>query len=80
MADAGVGPGDRVVEVGAGFGSLTVALAATGAEVLAVEFDRGLIPALEEVTADLGRVRVLHADAMKFDGVRPETILTLVEA
>lgn len=56
-----------MVEIGAGLGSLTVALADAGAEVLAVEFDRRLMPALEEVTADLPRVRTLHADAMKFD-------------
>ena len=51
VADAGVGAGDRVVEIGAGLGSLTVALAAAGATVLAVEFDRRAVPALEEVTA-----------------------------
>lgn len=62
-----MGPGDRVVEIGAGLGSLTVALAATGADVLAVEFDRRLLTAVEEVTADLASVRVLHADAMKLD-------------
>ena len=45
-AEAGIGPGDRVVEVGAGLGSLTMALAATGAQVLAIEFDRALIPSL----------------------------------
>ncbi len=61
---AGVGPGDRVVEVGAGLGSLTVALAATGAPVTAVEIDRRLIPALTEVTAGLPRVSVVQADAM----------------
>jgi 16S rRNA (adenine1518-N6/adenine1519-N6)-dimethyltransferase len=64
---ASVGPGDHVVEVGPGLGSLTVALAATGAEVLAVEVDRALIPALEEVVARFGRVRVLHGDAMAAD-------------
>jgi 16S rRNA (adenine1518-N6/adenine1519-N6)-dimethyltransferase len=61
---AGVGPGDRVVEVGAGLGSLTVALAAAGAPVTAVEIDRRLIPALTEVTAGLPGVRVVQADAM----------------
>jgi 16S rRNA (adenine1518-N6/adenine1519-N6)-dimethyltransferase len=66
-ADAEVGPGDRVVEIGAGFGSLTVALAVTGAEVLAVEFDRGLVPALRETTAGLARVRVVQTDAMTAD-------------
>ena len=62
-SDAGVGPGDHVVEIGAGLGSLTRALAEAGAEVLAVEVDPSLIPALEESVAGLGRVRVLHADA-----------------
>jgi len=64
---AGVGPGDRVLEVGAGFGSLTVALAATGADVLAVELDRGVAAALREVVAPLDRVRVLEADALRVD-------------
>ena len=56
-----------MVEIGAGLGSLTVALAAAGASVLAVEFDRRLVPALEEATADLARVQVLQADAMRLD-------------
>jgi 16S rRNA (adenine1518-N6/adenine1519-N6)-dimethyltransferase len=62
-ADAGVGPGDRVVEIGAGLGSLTRALAEAGAEVLAVEVDPSLISALEESVSGLDRVRVLHTDA-----------------
>ena len=36
---AGVGPGDRVVEIGPGLGSLTVGLVTAGANVLAVEID-----------------------------------------
>jgi 16S rRNA (adenine1518-N6/adenine1519-N6)-dimethyltransferase len=64
--DAGVGPGDRVVEIGAGLGSLTVALADTGAaRVLAIEFDRALLPALRAVVADRPSVEVLAADATK---------------
>jgi 16S rRNA (adenine1518-N6/adenine1519-N6)-dimethyltransferase len=59
--------GDRVIEVGAGFGSLTVALVASGADVLAVEFDRGLVGVLEEVLGSSTSVRVLHADAMRID-------------
>ena len=55
------------MEIGAGLGSLTVALAATGAEVVAVEFDRRLLPALEEVTEDLDNVEVVHADATDLD-------------
>lgn len=48
---AGVGEGDHVVEVGAGVGSLTLALAETGASVVAVEVDRRLVPVLAEVVA-----------------------------
>jgi 16S rRNA (adenine1518-N6/adenine1519-N6)-dimethyltransferase len=63
VSDADVGPGDHVVEIGAGLGSLTRALAEAGAEVLAVEVDPSLIPALQESVSGLDRVRVLHADA-----------------
>jgi 16S rRNA (adenine1518-N6/adenine1519-N6)-dimethyltransferase len=64
-AEAEAGPDTRVVEIGAGLGSLTVALAATGADVLAIEFDRAVLPALDEVTAPFPSVRVMHADAMR---------------
>ncbi len=64
---AEVGPGDRVVEVGAGFGSLTLALAETGAEILAVEVDRGIVPVLREVMQDHKNVTVVEADAMRAD-------------
>jgi 16S rRNA (adenine1518-N6/adenine1519-N6)-dimethyltransferase len=45
---SGVGPGSRVVEVGAGAGTLTRALAAAGASVVAYEIDEHLRPVLEE--------------------------------
>ena len=65
MADAGVGPATRVLEVGAGLGSLTLPLAASGArQVLALEFDRRMIAALEEVTSGWPTIRILSADAM----------------
>jgi 16S rRNA (adenine1518-N6/adenine1519-N6)-dimethyltransferase len=54
-----------VVEIGPGLGSLTVALAATGADVVAVEFDRALVPALEEAVGGLPNVRVLESDALR---------------
>lgn len=60
---AEVGPGDRVIEIGPGLGSLTLALVETGAAVTAVETDRHLIPVLETVLAGTG-VRLVHADAM----------------
>lgn len=56
-----------MLEVGAGLGSLTVALASTGAEVLALELDRGLAPALAEVVAPFPNVRIEIVDALRAD-------------
>ena len=64
---AEIGPGDHVVEVGAGFGSLTLALAETGAEILAMEVDRGIVPVLREVVQPHTNVTVVEADAMRTD-------------
>jgi len=63
---AEVGPDDRVVEIGPGLGSLTLALAETGARVTAVELDRHLLPPLRSVVEPHG-VRVVHGDAMRLD-------------
>jgi 16S rRNA (adenine1518-N6/adenine1519-N6)-dimethyltransferase len=63
---AAIGPGQRVVEVGAGLGSLTMALAETGAEVTAVEVDAGLVSVLRSLAEPAG-VRVVEADAMSLD-------------
>ncbi len=57
-------PGDLILEVGAGIGTLTVALARTGAAVMAVEIDSRFIPVLRAVCAPHRRVRIVHADAM----------------
>jgi len=62
---ARVGPGDPVVEIGAGLGSLTLALADAGAEVTAIEIDRHLVPVLRDVVGD--RARVVEGDARTLD-------------
>ncbi|WP_419552161.1 16S rRNA (adenine(1518)-N(6)/adenine(1519)-N(6))-dimethyltransferase RsmA [Candidatus Poriferisodalis sp.] len=65
---SGVGPGDRVVEIGAGLGSLTAALAETGATVVAVETDGRLVPLLREVLSPYqNSVEVVHADARRMN-------------
>jgi len=66
---AGVGEGSAVVEIGAGLGSLTLALAEAGAKVLAVEVDRRLVPILREVVAS-AEVSVVEADALRLDWPR----------
>ena len=63
---AGVETGDSVVEIGAGLGSLTLALAEVTTSVLAVEIDGDLVPILREQVEPLG-VHVVQADAMTLD-------------
>lgn len=67
VREAGIEAGDDVLEIGAGLGSLTLALVQAGASVLAVEVDRSLLPALREVVGDSTRVRVAEVDAMHAD-------------
>jgi 16S rRNA (adenine1518-N6/adenine1519-N6)-dimethyltransferase len=63
---ADVQPGQPVVEIGAGLGSLTLALADAGAEVTAVEIDRHVVPVLRQQVEAHG-VRVVEADALRLD-------------
>jgi 16S rRNA (adenine1518-N6/adenine1519-N6)-dimethyltransferase len=64
VRDAGVEPGDRVLEIGAGCGFLTVHLAGAGAEVLAIEIDPRLCAVASAFLAGEPRVRLLQADAL----------------
>ena len=64
---AGVGPGDHVLEIGAGLGSLTLALADTGAAVTAIEIDHGLVDVLADVVGGCANVSVVEADATRLD-------------
>lgn len=67
---AGVQAGDRVVEIGPGLGSLTLALAEAGASVVAIEADDRILPLLRDVLADRGvadRVEVVGGDALELD-------------
>lgn len=64
---AGISASDEVLEVGAGAGTLTVALAKLARRVVAVEFDRALIPALREVVSSAPNVEIEQADILRFD-------------
>ncbi len=57
----------HVLEIGAGLGSLTLALAETGALVTAVEVDEQLLPLLRENVDPIDNITVVHADAMKLN-------------
>ena len=67
VALAAVGADDRVLEVGAGTGTLTRELAATGATVVAYEIDGRLRPVLGEVLEGMENVEVRFADAAAAD-------------
>ena len=64
---AGVDAGDRVLEIGAGLGSLTLALRERGCTVLALEIDQKLVAVLEREVADDTDVRVVAGDALTVD-------------
>ncbi len=64
VEDAGVAAGDFVLEIGAGTGAITAALARRGAEVLAVEIDPVWADRLRRTVgrAHANRVRIVEAD------------------
>jgi 16S rRNA (adenine1518-N6/adenine1519-N6)-dimethyltransferase len=65
VADAGmIAPGDLVVEVGPGTGTLTDEILSRGADVLAVEIDRDLAGVLRERFAANERFRLIEGDAL----------------
>jgi len=57
----------HVLEIGAGLGSLTLALAEIAQSVTAVEVDDALLPLLNENVGHLTNVSVVHADAMRLE-------------
>lgn len=59
-------PGDRVLEVGAGTGSLTAALLAAGADLTAFDLDDSLVDILRS-REDLAAARIEHGDALAYD-------------
>lgn len=67
VEDAGVEPGDRVLEIGTGLGILTRALAERAERVVSVEVDAGLVRALRAEAALPANVKLLHADALRVD-------------
>ena len=77
---AQINDGERVIEIGPGLGSLTLALVEEGAQVIAIEIDPLLANKLREIV-DASRVRVIEADAMRVDWsqiVAPTDHTTLV--
>lgn len=66
VAEAGIGAGDSVVEIGPGAGTLTRELLEKGAQVLAIEIDPALFPVLEKVLEGTKGI-VVQGDALKIN-------------
>lgn len=71
---------ETVLEIGAGLGALTVRLADRAREVIAVEYDRRLMPALREVVGTNPRVQLVSADILEVNladllGARPYRVV-----
>lgn len=65
ISAADLDPGRAALEIGPGLGTLTRELASRSRFVAAIEYDRGLIPVLEETLADFGNVRIIQRDAVR---------------
>ncbi len=69
VEQAGITPNDAILEIGAGLGALTIPIALTGAQVIALEKDYELVRILEEEIAGhgLNNVAVLNGDILRFN-------------
>lgn len=73
VAAAAIEPGDAVLEIGPGIGTLTQGLAEAGAAVTAVELDARLVTVLGQTLAGYDNVRLVHGDILKVDISREMT-------
>ena len=67
IAAAELDADDTVLEVGPGIGTLTQALAKTGAQVVAVELDRRLLPVLAKTLAGYDNIEIINEDILQLD-------------
>lgn len=58
-------PGEKVLEIGPGIGTLTQGLAEAGADVIAVEIDKRLPEVLAKTLEGYENVRIVHGDILK---------------
>lgn len=69
--------GDNVLEIGPGLGTLTAALCGAGANVVAIEKDKELIPALEENLKEFKNLKIINGDflALEFEKLISDFVL-----
>lgn len=59
--------GQNLVEIGPGEGALTAPLLRAAGRLVAIEFDRDVLPRLQAATAGLGELEVIRADVLQVD-------------
>ena len=67
VAGAGIGPGDKIIEVGPGIGTLTREMASRAEALMAVEIDKNLIPIVADTLGDYDNVKIVNEDIIKAD-------------
>lgn len=67
VAGAGIGPGDKIIEVGPGIGTLTREMASRAETLMAVEIDKNLIHILADTLGDYDNVKIVNEDIIKAD-------------
>ena len=73
--------GETVVEIGAGRGALTARLVGEVGRLVAIEFDRELVPVLRDKFGGRETFSLVEADALSFDycsGIAPATLARVV--
>jgi 16S rRNA (adenine1518-N6/adenine1519-N6)-dimethyltransferase len=81
VADAGqIAPGDLVIEVGPGTGTLTEELLERGADVVAVEIDRDLAGLLKERFGSREKFRLIEGDALATKHLLNEQLISAIGA
>ena len=65
VAGAGIGPSDKIIEVGPGIGTLTREMASRAGALMAVEIDKNLIPILTDTLGDYENVKIVNEDIIK---------------
>ncbi len=58
---------ETIIEIGAGRGALTEKLVESGANILAIELDKDLIPLLQDEFGKYGNFQIIEKDALKID-------------
>lgn len=60
-------PGEKILEIGPGIGTLTQGLLDAGGDVTAVELDERLLPILKETLGEPEHLRIVQGDILKID-------------